>query len=93
MVVLDSRMKRRIRKDPLTPDNLMDAFVEIQKLIEYYETEIKINASEAKHASSEGDTERQQLHLGKIEAYKDNVFEMKYIFEIIRGQHRDLEDK
>ena len=93
MVILDNRMKQKIRKDPLTPENLMDAFIEIQKLIKYYETEIKLNINEAKHASREGKTEQQQLHLGKVEAYTDNVFEMKYIFEIIRGHHRDLEDK
>lgn len=93
MVQMDNRLKRRIRKDPNLADNVIDTYIEIDKLMNYYKTEIKVNESERDHHRENKELEEMFVCIGKIEAYSDNLFELQCLFEVLRGYHRDMEAK
>lgn len=90
---MDNRLKRTIRKDPNLADNVIDAYIEIQKLMDYYKTEVKVNESERDRNKEQKKFEEMFVCIGRIEAYNDNLFELQCVFEVLRGYHRDMEAK
>lgn len=93
MVKVDNRLKRKIREDPHVVDNVIDTLVELQKLIDYYKTELRINVSEVKRCKREKEFEEIPMYMGRIEAYRDSIFEMEHVVELLRGNHRDMEEQ
>jgi hypothetical protein len=88
MAIVTNRVARSIRDNPTLPMDAVKVYDELEKLIRYYINEIKINQSDLKRT----DDVRQRAYLkGLCEAYHDQVAEISYIQEMLRGGHHDNE--
>lgn len=86
---ITDRFIRGIKKNEHIVDDVIKAFDESQKLIDYYQDEVKMSKLELKKALKDGNNFDASFIKGKIEAYTDHIEEVAGIIEALRGKYRD----
>lgn len=86
--VVTTRVKREIVKSPNLKENVITVFQELDKLVDYYQAEIKQAKLEYDRYK---EPETQQMSLGRIQAYGDHIAEISYIRDILRDLDKDME--
>ena len=88
---VSSRTRRRIIEREEFHNDVIDTFLELKKLIKYYQDEVLQIKSRFSNGEIEEGSEDYFVSKGKLVAYTDHISEITYIFEMIQGYHHDLE--
>lgn len=92
MAMDEVRERKRLkqRRDQIIFD-VCDAIVEMKKLLDYYNDELKQLKYEIKRLDQKKDMEKIMFIRGQCLAYQDHIAEVAYIADMLRGIHRDME--
>lgn len=90
MVVVTTRVKRQVVSNPKLMEDVMMVFTELDRLVEYYKDEIKQLGIENGRAKN---PIKIAYNDGAMRAYGDHIGEVNYLADVLRGWHRDMEEK
>ena len=84
--VVTPRVKKGIVKSPNLEQNALSVFVELDKLVDYYEAEIKQAKIRIKNTKDEYFIAKLE---GMMMAYADHMAEISYIKDILRDLDKE----